>query len=132
MIFDPLPLLDRADNPYMPRYLQDIPLHLDPGEFAISHFLSEFPPGNTGLMDGNHGSAVSTVYPTHNDMDVYLDDFDDNSSDSLDPLEDHEFPDFFTQRGSPPRLFHSHGTYRLPVDGDEMKVCVTRIRVQYL
>jgi hypothetical protein len=58
----------------------------------------------------------------HNDPDE-LDDIDDNSSDSLDSIEDHEFPSFFSTRGSPPRLFHSHGTYNLPVDGDEMKVC---------
>jgi len=57
-----------------------------------------------------------------NELDE-LDDIDDNSSDSLDSIEDHEFPSFFSTRGSPPHLFHPHGTYSLPFDGDEIKVC---------
>ena len=56
-----------------------------------------------------------------NELDE-LDDIDDNSSDSLDSIEDHEFPSFFSTRGSPPHLFHPHGTYSLPFDGDEIKV----------
>jgi hypothetical protein len=78
------------------------------------------------LIDGAHRPIITTTGPVHNDVDVdELDDIDDNSSDSLDSLEDHEFPSFFSQRGSPARLFHSHGTYSLPVDGDEMKVCTS-------
>ncbi|KAI9431178.1 S-adenosyl-L-methionine-dependent methyltransferase [Lactarius indigo] len=50
-----------------------------------------------------------------------VDDIDDNSSDTIDPIEDHEFPTYFQQIGSPPRLFHSHGSYVLPVDSDETK-----------
>jgi hypothetical protein len=42
------------------------------------------------------------------------------------PVEDDEFPTYFQQIGSPPRLFHSHGTYVLPVDIDETKVCYQR------
>jgi hypothetical protein len=116
--------LDRADNPYMPRHLQQAPLNLDPGDFALLHPIPELPPNNLGLIDGAHGSNITTTGPVHNDPDE-LDDIDDNSSDSLDSIEDHEFPSFFSTRGSPPRLFHSHGTYSLPVDGDEMKVCTS-------
>jgi hypothetical protein len=118
--------LDRADNPYMPRHLQDVPLEHDPDEFSVPH---SFPFANTGLIDSGHPSAVSIPNALHDDTDVYLDNIDDNSSESLDSIEDHEFPSFFTQLGSPPRLFHSHGTYSLPVDGDEMKVCITNFWV---
>jgi hypothetical protein len=118
-------LLDRTDNPYMPRYLQNAALDHDPDDFSVPHSLPQFPSTNTGPIDGGHMSAMSTADPLHDDTDVYLDDIDDNSSDSLDSIEDDEFPSFFAQRGSPPRLFHSHGTYNLPVDSDEMKVCIT-------
>lgn len=117
-----LPVLDRADNPYMPRHLQQVPPNLDPGDFALLHSLPDLPPSNIGLINGAHGPIITTTGPAQNDADE-LDDIDDNSSDSLDSIEDHEFPSFFSQHGSPPRLFHSHGTYSLPVDGDEMKVC---------
>jgi hypothetical protein len=118
-----LPVLDRTDNPYMPRHLQQVPLNIDPGDFALLQTLPELPP-NIGLMYGAHRPIITTTGAVHNDVDE-LDDIDDNSSDSLDSIEDHEFPSFFSQWGSPPRLFHSHGTYSLPVDGDEMKVCTT-------
>ncbi len=129
MAVEPPPLLDPADNPYMPRCLQDVPLNLDPDDFAVPHSVPISPTGNTGLIDSGHGPAMSTADPMQGDMDVHFDDIDDNSSESLDSIEDHEFPSFFTQRGSPPRLFHSHGTYSLPVDGDEMKVCITSFRI---
>jgi hypothetical protein len=129
----PVPVLDRADNPYMPRHLQQVPLNLDPGDFALLHPLPELPPSNIGLIDGAHGPIITTTGPVHNDADAdELDDIDDNSSDSLDSIEDHEFPSFFSQRGSPPRLFHSHGTYSLPVDGDEMKVCTSTFGSSWL
>jgi hypothetical protein len=83
------------------------------------------------LVDGAHGPIITTTGPVHNDADE-LDDIDDNSSDSLDSIEDHEFPSFFSQRGSPPRLFHSHGTYSLPVDSDEMKVCTSSFGSSWL
>jgi len=114
-------LLDRTDNPYMPRYLQNACLDHDPDDFSVPHSLSQFPSTNTSPINGGHMSAMSTPDPLHDDTDVYLDDIDDNSSESLDSIEDDEFPSFFAQRGSPPRLFHSHGTYNLPVDSDEMK-----------
>jgi hypothetical protein len=129
MAVEPPPLLDPADNPYMPRCLQDLPLNLDPDDFAVPHSVPISPTSNTGLIDSGHGPAMSTAGPMQGDMDVHFDDIDDNSSESLDSIEDHEFPSFFTQRGSPPRLFHSHGTYSLPVDGDEMKVCITSFRI---
>lgn len=125
MVFELEPPFDPADNPFLPRRLQDVRLNLDPGDFAVPHILPEFPPHNTGMIDGGNVSSLSIATPMDDDTDEDLDDFDDNSSDSLDSLEDHEFPSYFTQRGSPPRLFHSHGTYSLPVDGDEMKVCIT-------
>jgi hypothetical protein len=126
-----LPVLDRADNPYMPRHLQQVPVNLDPGDFALLHPLPEQPPSNAGLINGAHGPIITTTGPVLNDADE-LDDIDDNSSDSLDSIEDHEFPSFFSQRGSPPRLFHSHGTYSLPVDGDEMKVCTYSLGFSWL
>lgn len=122
--FPPPPVLDRADNPYMPHHLQQARLDLDPGDFALLHPLPELPPSNVGFVHGAHRPIITTTGPVHNDADE-LDDIDDNSSDSLDSIEDHEFPSFFSQRGSPPRLFHSHGTYCLPVDSDEMKVCTS-------
>ena len=128
MTFEIPALLDRADNPYMPRYLQDVCLDHDPDDFSVPHSLPRFPSGNTSPIDSGHMSPVSTADPLHDDTDVYLDDIDDNSSESLDSIEDHEFPSFFTQRGSPPRLFHSHGTYSLPVDSDEIKVCINLLR----
>ena len=129
MVFELEPPLDRADNPYMPRHLQDVRLNLDPDDFAVPHILPGFPPHIPGMMDSGPVSSLSIATPMHDDMEEHLDDFDDNSSDSLDSLEDHEFPSYFTQRGSPPRLFHSHGTYSLPVDGDEMKVCITSLHL---
>ncbi|KAH9993441.1 S-adenosyl-L-methionine-dependent methyltransferase [Russula vinacea] len=121
MTFELPSLLDRADNPYMPRQLQLVPLNLDPGDFALLHPLPDFPHNNIALIDGAHGPVITTTGPVYDDADELVDDTDDNSSDSLDSIEDHEFPTYFSQRGSPPRLFHSHGTYTLPVDGDEMK-----------
>lgn len=123
-------LLDPADNPYLPRYLQDVSLNLNPDDFALLHPPPEFLPDSIDLMDGAHGSALSTAGPVHDDMDAFTDDIDDNSSESLVSIEDDEYPSFFAQRGSPPRLFHSHGTYILPVDSDEMKVCTTIFGVQ--
>lgn len=125
MVFEFEPPLDPADNPYMPRRQQSVRLNLDPDDFAVPYILPKFPLHKTGMIDSGHVSSLSIATPMHDDMDEHLDDFDDNSSDSLDSLEDHEFPLYFTQRGTPPRLFHSHGTYNLPVDGDEMKVCIT-------
>ena len=125
-LLPPLRVLDRDDNPYMPRHLQQAPLNLDPGDFALLHPIPELPPDNLGSISGAHEPIINTVTtsPVHNDADE-LDDIDDDSSDSPDSIEDHEFPSFFSTRGSPPRLFHSRGTYSLPVDGDEMKVCTS-------
>jgi hypothetical protein len=119
-----LTVLDPADNPYMPHHLQQTPLNFDPGHFAILQTLPEPPPNNVSSIYGAHG-------PVHNDEDKD-DDADDNSSDSLDSIEDHEFPFFFSERSSPPRLFHSHGTYSLPVDGHEMKVCTSSFGSRWL
>jgi hypothetical protein len=132
MTFDlpPQAVLDRADNPYMPRRLQQVLFNLDPRDFAPLYPLPELPPNNIGLMDGAR-PIITTTGPVYNDVDE-LDDIDDNSSDSLDSIEDHEFPSFFSERGSPPRLFHSRGTYSLPVDGDETKVCTSSFGVTSL
>ena len=124
MTFELPSLLDRADNPYMPLQMQLVHPNLDPGDFALLHPLPEFPPGNIDLINGAHGPVITSTGPVHDDADELVDDIDDSSSDSLDSIEDHEFPTFFSQSGSPPRLFHSHGTYALPVDGDEIKVCI--------
>jgi hypothetical protein len=122
----PSPLvLDPADNLYMPHHdrLQQLPLNPDPADLALLHT----PPS----LPSNIGTDIMTTGPVQIDVDELdldldnSDDIDDNSSDSLEPIDDDNFPSFFSQRGSPSRLFHSHGTYSLPVDGDEMKVCTS-------
>ena len=126
MTYDlPVPI-PQADNPYMPLQMQLAHPNLDPGDFTLAHPLPESPPGNIGLIDGAHGPVITTTGPVYDNADELVGDIDDYSSDSssLDSIEDHEFPTFFSQSGSPPRLFHSHGTYVLPVDGDEIKVCI--------
>ena len=119
----PSPLvLDPADNPYMPHHLQQLPLNPDPADLA----LLQTPPALHSI-----GADIMTTGSVQTDVDALdleldnSDDIDDNSSDSLEPIDDDDFPSYFSQRGSPSRLFHSHGTYSLPVDGDEMKVCTS-------
>lgn len=122
-----LQTLDQDDNPYMPHHLQNISLYLNPGHFLLQTVtLPVLPPtgSNTASMDGANRPVIITNRPVNNNTDE-LDNIDDNSSDTLDSIEDHEFPSFFSQRSSPPRLFHSHGTYNLPVDSDETKVCTS-------
>ena len=116
----------------MSRFLQQVSFNIDPGDFALLHPLTELLPSNVGLIDGAHESIITTTGPVHNDDTDELDNTDDNSSDSPDSIEDHEFPSFFLERGLPPRLFHSYGTYSLPVDGDEMKVCTSRFGSSWL
>ncbi|KAI0294077.1 hypothetical protein B0F90DRAFT_1341115, partial [Multifurca ochricompacta] len=112
-------LTDPADNPYLPRSQQNVVLSLHPDEFDYAYSLPEFLFGGADLIEnGAHGSAMSNAGPVHDDG---VEDVDDNSSETLDPIEDHEFPSYFAQHGEPPRLFHSHGNYSLPVDGDEIK-----------
>ena len=120
MVFELEPPLDRADNPYMPRHLQDVRPNLDPDDFAVPHILPGFPPHNLGMMD-------STPCPLCQSLPQCMMTWRNTSTTYS--LEDHEFPSYFTQRGSPPRLFHSHGTCSLPVDGDEMKVCITGLHL---
>ncbi|KAF8264853.1 hypothetical protein EI94DRAFT_1805225 [Lactarius quietus] len=86
-------MFDPTDNPYMPRNLQGIRLALDPNDLAFPH----------------PGDGVSRRRA------------EDDSSIVLIPLEEDEFPRHFKQFGSPPRLFHSHGSYVLPVDSNETK-----------
>lgn len=102
--------IDPTDNPYMPRHQQNIRLRLDHTDLA---FLNPFPPAA-------QPPAMSGAGPMANEEEMApgADDIDD---DTLDPIEDHEFPTFFRQIGTPPRLFHSHGSYVLPVDSDETK-----------
>ena len=110
-------MFDPADNPYMPRSVQNIHLALDPNDLAFPHLLSAFPPSADApamLAAGPLNEQETTHGP---------DDVDDNSRTIPVPLEDHEFPAYFRQIGSPPRLFHAHGSYVLPVDSYEIKVC---------
>jgi hypothetical protein len=120
MTFD-LHVYDPNDNPYMPLRLQDAVLNLDPGHFDFLHPLPVFPTHGASPV---HGIApvVSDAGLVDDDAESLLDDIDDNSSEALVPIEDHDFPSYFAEHGSPQRLFHSHGSYSLPVDGDEMKV----------
>jgi len=127
-------MLDCTDNPYMPRHLQDVcrNLKLELDDLSVLHhdILPKFPPLNTDMIDGGYEPSSLVATPMHGDsVNEHLDsdDIDDNSSDSLESLEDEEFPSYFTVRGSPPRLFPSNGTYSLPVDGDEMKVCILAV-----
>jgi hypothetical protein len=113
----------------MARPLQHGFLNLDPGEFALLNPLPDPPSSNVGLIDDAHGPVITNTGAGHDVADELVNDIDDNlddnASDSLHSIEDYEYPSFFSQRGSPPRLFHSYGTYALPVDGDEGKVCIT-------
>ena len=110
------PMFDPTDNPYMPRRLQNIYLALDPNDLAFPHPLPAFPPAahDPVMLAAGPIDELETVYSP--------DDVDDNSPMMLVPLEDHEFPAYFKSLGSPPRLFHSHGSYVLPVDSNETKV----------
>jgi hypothetical protein len=118
------PMFDPTDNPYMPRSVQNIRLAIDPNDLAFPHPVPAFPPNAhapamlaTGPMNGQE-----LAYDTHNDGN--------NSPVRRVPLEEAEFPTYFKQIGSPPRLFHSHGRYALPVDSDETKVCYKPLRAQ--
>lgn len=114
------PMFDPTDNPYLPRSLQNIRLAIDPNDLAFPHPIPAFPiaayapailAGGPISMNGQE-----TAYGAHN--------IGNNSPVILDPLEEDDFPNYFQQLGSPPRLFHSHGSsYVLPVDSDETKVC---------
>jgi hypothetical protein len=115
---------DPSDNPYMPLALQGAVLNLDPDDLDFAYPLPGSFPHGAGLVDGGI-PIMSATGLIHDDGDSHLDDNDDNSSEALITIEDHEFPSYFVEHGSPKRLFHSHGTYLLPVDGNEMKVCVT-------
>ncbi|KAH8989030.1 S-adenosyl-L-methionine-dependent methyltransferase [Lactarius hatsudake] len=109
-------MFDPMDNPYMPRSQQQIRLALDPATDLFLHRFPAFPPAA-------YAPAIWATGPVANEEETAsdVDDIDDNSSDTIDPIEDHEFPTYFQQIGSPPRLFHSHGSYVLPVDSDETK-----------
>ena len=115
--------LDPSDNQYIPLEVQNF--HLDLDDAAVPHILAKVPPQSDFIS-----SLVSSlrVGADNNRLEVQVDGDDDNSSDSLILLDDHEFPYYFSMRGSPLRLFHSHGAYSLPVDSDEMKVRVTSLR----
>lgn len=121
MTFD---MHDPTDNPYMPLRVQNIVLNLDPHDLNFAHPLPDLFPCAPRLIDGG-APAMSAAGLEHDDEDSHIDDIDDDSSEALVPVEDHDFPSYFVEYGSPQRLFHSHGTYSLPVDGDEMKVCLT-------
>ncbi len=117
-------MFDPADNPYMPRSQQNVRLALGPTDLDFLHPFPAFPPAA-------HAPVMLAVGPMayEGEMAAGPDDIDDNS-DLLDPIEDHEFPLYFQQIGTPPRLFHSHGSYVLPVDSDETKVCYKPVRAQ--
>lgn len=111
-------LPDRADGPYTPRHPQGVCLNLEVDDVAILP-LPEFSPRNAEPIDGGN---------MNDSEDFYEIDSDDSLSDSLESLKDDQFPSYFIERGSPPRLFDSHGAYGLPVDGSEQKVCTTNFR----
>src|ERR1700761_8630620 len=96
------PIFDPTDNPYMPRNQQNVHLALDPNDLAFPRSIPAFPPA----------AQAPAVGPMNEWEMAYDDDDDDVPIDSpiiLDELQDHDFPAYFRQMGSPPRLFHSHG-----------------------
>ncbi|KAI9448628.1 S-adenosyl-L-methionine-dependent methyltransferase [Lactarius psammicola] len=116
MTFELSPIMfDPADNPYLPRSQQNVRLALNPTDLDFIHPFPAFPPAA-------HAPAILAASPMANEgeMATCADDIDDNS-DIVDPIEDDAFPTYFRQIGSPSRLFHSHGSYVLPVDSDETK-----------
>ena len=118
------PIFDPTDNPYMPRNQQNIHLALDPNDLAFPRSIPAFPP-----------AAQTPAVGPMNEWEMMYDDDDDDdvpidSPVILDELQDHDFPAYFRQMGSPPRLFHSHGSYVLPVDSNETKVCYNSPRVR--
>ena len=98
------PLMFSPDNPYMPRHLQQAPLNLDPGDFALLHPLLELPPSNIDLIDDAHRPIVTTTGPVHNDADK-PEDMDDNSLEYLSSIEDHKFPSFFFLNVARPHVY---------------------------
>jgi len=108
------PMFDPTDNPYMPRNLQGIRLALDPNDLAFPHPVPPYP-----LVA--HAPATLNPGPNEREMAYPADSAEDDTSIVLIPLEEDEFPRHFKQFGSPPRLFHSHGSYVLPVDSNETK-----------
>jgi len=108
-------MFDPTDNPYMPRNQQNMRLAIDPNDLAFPR-----------PIPAAHAPAMLVVSPMNEREMAYGDEDDDDdvpihSPIILDPIQDHEFPAYFRQMGSPPRLFHSHGSYVLPVDSDETK-----------
>ena len=115
---------EQPDNPYLPRSQQNIHLALDPEDLAFLHPLPTFPPTA-------HAPAMLAAGSLNEQKTAHsADDVDDNSSVELVPLEDDDFPTYFRQIGSPPRLFHAHGSYVLPVDSNEIKVCYNPLRAR--
>lgn len=108
-------MFDPTDNPYMPRSQQNIRLAIDWNDLEFPHSVPAFPLAAhaPAMLAAGPMNGRETTYGTHN--------VDNNSPVILVPLEDHDFPAYFKQIGSPPRLFHSHGIYVLPVDSDETK-----------
>ena len=108
-------MFDPTDNPYLPRSLHNIRLAIDPNDIAFPHPVPASP-----IVA--YAPAVLSGGPMS--MNGRETAYDNNSPVILDPLEEDDFPNYFQQLGSPPRLFHSHGSsYVLPVDSDETKVC---------
>lgn len=106
------PMFDPTDNPYMPRSMQNIRLDIDPNDLAFPHPIPAFPLNA-------HAPAMLAAGPMNGRDSAYgIHNVENNSRV---PLEEDEFPTYFKQIGSPPRLFHSHGSYALPVDSDETK-----------
>lgn len=118
-------MFDRTDNPYMPRSQQNTRLVLNPNDLALLRpFPAFYPSAQTPAM------FVVGPMVDQGEAAYVVDDIDDNTSELV-PLEEYEFPTYFRQIGSPPRLFHSHGSsYVLPVDSNETKVCCKPVRAQ--
>jgi hypothetical protein len=115
------PMFDPTDNPYMPRSMQNIRLDIDPNDLAFPHPIPAFPLNA-------HAPAMLAAGPMNGRDSAYgIHNVENNSRV---PLEEDEFPTYFKQIGSPPRLFHSHGSYALPVDSDETKVRCRTPRTQ--
>jgi hypothetical protein len=108
---------------------------------AILEILLGSPPNSTNKIYSGHkyffsvappmyslgDILIATSIPVYDNMmlNKHIANTDNNSSDSLEPLKDHEFLDYFTEYSPLLYLYNSYGTYHLPVNGTEIKVYTT-------
>lgn len=107
-------LLHIAESPYFLHSLQYATLSL-PNTPTMGHASIATPMAVDGNVDNIDDSDVSSSLS----LDTHL-------INLLEPLQNYEFPSYFTtgRCGSALCMFHSNGIYSLLVNGDEIKVCI--------